>query len=187
MTDERSPLHWAAAQNDLKALTTCLANGDDPDEADDGGWTPLITAASAGYSHAAGALIEAGANPKLTTTQNRTAFFYAVARCHVQIVDLLIQNDAVDWKKDATGSNALLRAIVCAKCTPDFLDVLKRADAPFDIADSEGNLPIHLACSENKKDLIEWLIANAGASLDEPENAEGKIPRSFLPLHEFHI
>jgi ankyrin repeat protein len=181
MGEERTPLHWAAVQNDIKAVSACLANGDDPDTADDGGWTPLISAASAGYAHVAGALIEAGANPKLATNENRTAFFYAVCRCHIQVIDLFIQNDVIDWKKDKTGSNALHRAICCPKCTPEILRILNGADAPFDVADGEGNLPIHLACYEKRRDLIDWMVENVGASLDEPANTDGKVPRALIP------
>jgi 26S proteasome non-ATPase regulatory subunit 10 len=185
MKEERTALHWAATQNDLKVLSECLANGDDPDTADDGGWTPLISAASAGYAHCVGALLEAGANTKLTTSENRTAFFYAVSRCNVQVVDLMIQNEAIEWKKDKTGSTALHRAICCPKCTPEFLEMLTRADPPFDVADREGNLPIHVACSENRNELVLWLVANAGGSLDGPANSKGKAPRDLIPS-QFH-
>jgi ankyrin repeat protein len=60
--------------------------------------------------------------------------------------------------------------------------MLRRADAPFDAADSEGNLPIHLACAENRRDLIRWLVENTGASVTDPENGDGKTPQDLLPL-----
>jgi ankyrin repeat protein len=186
MGEDRTPLHWAATNGDLKALNELLGQGEDPNVADDGGWTPLITACSSGYSHIAAALLQAGANAKMTTKEGRTAFFYAVARCHMPIVDLLIQNDITDWKKDTTGANAVHRAICNSKCTTSLLQMLKEADAVFGVADAEGNLPIHLACYENRRDLIQWLLDNASASLKGPKNDEGKAPAELLPASEFN-
>jgi 26S proteasome non-ATPase regulatory subunit 10 len=180
---DRSALHWAAMTGDLRAFNEALADGDDPNEADDGGWTPLITAASAGHSQIVNALLEAGANPKLTTKDGRSAFFYAVARAHAPVVDLFLQNDICDWKRDATSATALHRAICCAKTTPELLAVLKRAGAPFDAADGDGNLPIHLACYEGRSNIIKWLVDNVSPSVMAPPNAEGKAPQELLPMN----
>jgi 26S proteasome non-ATPase regulatory subunit 10 len=186
MSDDRSPLHWAATNGDLKALNERLNQGDDPDLADDGGWTPLITAASCGYSHIAAALLQAGANPKLVTKDGRSAFFYAVARCHMPMIDLFIQNEVIDWRKDKTGSNPVHRAVCNAKCTTNVLQMLKEADAQFNVPDGEGNLPMHLACYEGRKDLVQWLIENASGSLKTPKNDEGKVPGDLLPSTAFN-
>lgn len=184
--DERTPLHWAVVNNDLMAVQEHLRNGEDPDQADDAGWTPLMSAASAGYAHIADALIQADANAKLRTAQGRTAFFYAVSKCHVQVIDLFIQNDLADWKKDRTGSNPVHRAISNKACTPEILQMLLQADAPFNVADGEGNTPIHLACYENRKDLVKWLEENTGASTKKPKNDDGKIPMELLPSVEWN-
>lgn len=184
--DERTPLHWAVMNNDLAAVNEHIANGDDVDTADEGGWTPLITAASAGYAHIADRLLQAGANPQLATREGRNAFFYAVSRCKVQVIDLFIQNDLASWKKDKTGSNPVHRAVCNSACTPELLQMLQNAEAPFDIADSEGNLPIHLACYENRRDLADWLVEHTGSKLDEPKNADGKTPRQLLPSAQFN-
>jgi ankyrin repeat protein len=181
-SEERSPLHWAAMEGDLVRVNECLENGDDTNTADDGGWTPLITAASIGHAHVAAALIEAGCDTKKRTLEGRTAFFYAVSRGHAPVIDLLIQNEAQDWETDSTGSNALHRAICSTKTTTEILSMLKGAGAPFGVADGEGNLPIHLACYEGRRDVIAWLVQNVGASLTEPVNLEGKTPQELLPM-----
>jgi 26S proteasome non-ATPase regulatory subunit 10 len=186
MGEDRTPLHWAATNGDLKALNELLGQGDDPDVADDCGWTPLITAASCGYSHIAAALLQAGTNAKRTTKEGRSAFFYAVSRCHMPVIDLFIQNDIIDWRKDKNGSNPVHRAICNAKCTLPVLEMLKEAGAEFDIPDGEGNLPIHLACYENRKDIVQWLIEKASASLKNPKNHDGKVPGELLPSSEFN-
>jgi 26S proteasome non-ATPase regulatory subunit 10 len=180
--EERTPLHWAAAKGDLGVVQECLDNGDNPDTADDGGWTPLISAASVGHAHVAAALIAAGCDSKKTTREGRTAFFYAVSRGHAPIIDLFIQNDAVDWRSDTVGANPIHRAICSTKTTPAILEMLKRAGGPFDVPDNEGNLPIHLACAEGRRDLIEWLVKNVSASVTEPLNFDKKAPQDLLPF-----
>jgi ankyrin repeat protein len=60
--------------------------------------------------------------------------------------------------------------------------MLKKVNAPFEVPDSEGNLPIHLACYENRKELIKWLVQNVGASVTEPLNLDGKAPQDLLPI-----
>lgn len=186
MSDERSPLHWATMENDLKKVGELLANGDDFDAADESGWTPLITAASAGYSHIADALIQAGANTRMKTKEGRTAFFYAIARCKLPTIDLFIQNGIVDWVIDKTGSNAVHRAVSNAACTVEVLQMLMNADAPFETGDGEGNTPIHLACYENRRDLATWMIQNVDASLDSPKNYAGMVPKQLFPAVEFN-
>lgn len=186
MSDERSPLHWAVMNNDLAEINAQLANGADVDAADESGWTPLITAASAGYSHIADRLLQAGADAHLTTREGRSAFFYAVSRCKVPVIDLFIQNDLQDWKKDKLGFNAVHRALCNTACTEDLLQMLQNAEAPFSVADPEGNLPIHIACYENRRDLAKWLVEHTGADLDRPKNADGKTPRQLFPSAEFN-
>lgn len=59
--------------------------------------------------------------------------------------------------------------------------MLKENDAPFDVSDPDGNLPIHIACYENRRDLVDWMVKNVGASLTEPKNNDGKVPRDLFP------
>jgi len=180
--NERTPLHWAASNGDIQTVRDRLDACDDPNKGDDGGWTPLISAASCGYTHIVACLLDSGANPSLKTKQGRDAFFYAVARCNGPMTDLFFQNDYHSWKQDSTGSSCIHRAICCEKCSPSFLDLLKSNDAPFDVPDGDGNLPIHLACYENKPEIIKWLVEKCRFDTKSPKNNEGKVPKDLLPV-----
>jgi hypothetical protein len=72
-------------------------------------------------------VVELKVVPILNYPQHKMAF----------CVDLLLQNDALDWKTDVPGSNAFLREISCGKCTSEFLKVLRHAG--FAVADAQGN------------------------------------------------
>ncbi|KAH0786879.1 26S proteasome non-ATPase regulatory subunit 10 [Histomonas meleagridis] len=185
-TDERTPLHWAVMKGDLKEVNERIAMGDDVNQADENGWTPLITAASAGFAQIADALLQAGAKANLETKEKRNAFFYAVSKCHTQVIDLFLQNGIVSWKKDIVGSTPIHRAICNPKCSIELLQMLKENDAPFDYTDNEGNLPIHLACYENRKDLVNWLETNTDCSTKSQKNSDGKYPFEMYPSNEFN-
>lgn len=185
-SEERSELHWAVVNDDLKKVNELLRNGADPNTADESGWTPLISAASAGFAYIVDVLLNAEANPYLKTKDGHDAFFYAVSKCNIQVVDLFIQNDIYNWKKDKYGATSLHRALSNKKCSIDFLQMVNRVDAPFTEPDYDGNTIIHLACYENRRDLVDWLVKNLELSVDEPKNQEGKSPKDLYPLLEFN-
>ncbi|OHS99588.1 26S proteasome non-ATPase regulatory subunit 10 [Tritrichomonas foetus] len=180
-TDERSPLHWAVMNGDLPLVNKLIQSGDDPNTSDESGWTPLMSAASAGFAQICDSLLQAGAKTNIVTKENRCAFFYAVSRCNIQVIDLFFQNGLANWKKDKFGMNPLHRAIANQKCSTQLLQMFKENDAPFDIPDPDGNLPIHIACYENRRDLVDWMVKNIGASVKSPKNNEGKVPEQLFP------
>lgn len=180
-TDERSKIHWAATRGDVREVQELLDQGENPDKADDEGWTPMISAAASEFVQVVAKLLEAGANPGLKTKQGRDAFFYAVSRCNMPLTDLFIINDYTNFKPDKYGSNCVHRAIVNPKCTPEFLQMLLNNDAPFKAVDGEGNNAMHLACYENRPELIKWLKEVAGLSMEFPLNEDKKAPKDLLP------
>ena len=179
-TDERTKMHWAAAEGDVVTVNQLLEEGDDPNIPDSEGWTPMISAASSGQVQAVAALIEGGANMSLMTKQGRDAFFYAVARCNMPMTDLFFINDYSNFKCDKFGSNCIHRAISNPKCTPEFLQMLKNNGAPLKTPDIDGNTPMHLACYENRPELIKWLKDNADCSLEYPLNNDKKAPKELI-------
>lgn len=185
-TDERTELHWAVMSGDYQTTLDLIETGSDVNACDEGGWTPLITASSAGYSHIVDALLEAGAKASCKTKENRTAFFYAVSKCQIKVIDLFLQNGICNWDKDVNGMSPLHRAVSNPKCTVEMLQMLKENDAPFDIKDSEGNLPIHIAAYEGRKDLVEWMDKNTKYGKRYSKNDEGKFPYQLFPSEEFN-
>lgn len=186
ITDERSELHWAVMYGNYQDVLSLIDAGSDVNTCDEGGWTPLMTAASAGYSHIVNALLEAGARVSCKTKENRTAFFYAVSKCQLKVIDLFLQNGICCWDRDVNGMNPLHRAVCNPKCTVEMLQLLKENEAPFDAKDSNGNLPIHLAAYEGRKDLVEWMDKNTKYGKRYSKNDEGKFPFQLFPSEEFN-
>lgn len=186
-SDERSELHWAVMENDIKKVISLLQKGDDPNTVDEEGWTPLMTAASAGFAPICDLLLQQGALSDKETKEGRCAFFYAASRCNIQVVDLFLQNGICNWKKDKFGETPLHRALSNEKCTPQLLNMFKEKceligkPAPFNVCDADGNLPIHIACYENRRDLAKWIVDNIpGSSLKQSKNKNGKFPEQLF-------
>ncbi|WP_396269645.1 ankyrin repeat domain-containing protein [Ideonella sp.] len=74
----RSPLHYAAADGELKKCKELLTAGADPNTQDDNGRTPLHFAAQANAAEVAAALIEAGAVLDSTDAYGNTPLSTAV-------------------------------------------------------------------------------------------------------------
>lgn len=186
-SDERSELHWAVMENDIKTISALLSNGENPNTVDEQGWTPLMTAASAGFAQICDLLLQNGALSDKETKEGRCVFFYAASRCNIQVVDLFLQNGICCWKKDKFGDTPLHRALSNEKCSIPLLTMFKeRCDllgkpAPFNVADADGNLPIHIACYENRRDLAQWIVDNIpGASFRQAKNKSGKFPEELF-------
>merc|ERR1712242_622121 len=79
----KSALHWAASVNNVEAVNTLLAHGDNKDE------TPLFLACREGSYQAAKALLDHCANRDITDHMDRLPRDVAQERLHHDIVRLL--------------------------------------------------------------------------------------------------
>lgn len=87
--DARTPLHWAAAVNDVASVRLLLAHGANRDAQDVHEETPLFLAAREGSLAAVGTLLEHGANRDITNHMDRRPRDVARDRMHMDIVELL--------------------------------------------------------------------------------------------------
>lgn len=93
-----------ATRNDahLEIVKQLLAAGANPNQCDDLGMTPLMSAASFGATAAFNLLLKSGANPKAETSSGQTALHFAMVRDSPNIVRSLIQL-GLDPKKAPAG------------------------------------------------------------------------------------
>ncbi|CAG9323564.1 unnamed protein product [Blepharisma stoltei] len=159
--DGRTELH--RAKGDVQHL---LARGADPNIQDDGGWTPLISAASSGDFEKFRCLIShPSIDVNMLTESGTSALHYAASKGHNEILTLLLQRD--DIKMDVQDTNSrftpLMRAIISKKnlCAQKLI----QAGAKLNLRDVEGDTALHHAAMTDNIPIALMLIEN-GAKTD---------------------
>ena len=83
------PLHQAASNGDQPTVRLLIDRGDNVNEKNGAGWTPLMDAAFVGHVGIAKMLLEHGADPTLTNNQGQTALTLARQQDRTLVIDLL--------------------------------------------------------------------------------------------------
>ncbi|MEA5453864.1 ankyrin repeat domain-containing protein [Sinomonas sp. JGH33] len=101
----RSPLHYAALENDAEAIARLLAAGTSPDVADRQGFTPLHLAAQEFAPAAAAALIDAEATVDAANAFGNTPLWVAVfnSKGRGELIGLLRSRGADPLHVNASG------------------------------------------------------------------------------------
>lgn len=84
------PLHSAMAGRSVSVVSMLLSAGVDPDPAQQGGFTPLMTAAQHGDAELTDLLLACGANSRHASDDGRTAADIAKAAGHDKLVERLM-------------------------------------------------------------------------------------------------
>lgn len=101
----------AASESDLKRVQSLLSAGIGPNVSDDEGWTSLMWAAQLNHTEIAAALLHAGANPNLVElTYEETALTIALFNDSIDVVKLLLENNADPNLQDSSGWTPLMTA-----------------------------------------------------------------------------
>ncbi len=92
----RTPLHWAAASNNVGRLEQLLVDRADLEARDRMGFTALHVAVGGWNVEATGMLLAAGADVEAETTQGATPLLLAVnnSRGRCDLIDLLVAHGA---------------------------------------------------------------------------------------------
>ena len=138
---------------------------------DQGGNTPLIRAASLGYTEEVGRLLKSGARINIQNSCGHTALSRACAAGKREAALLLISAGADLCIADVHGNTPLLWAVKTAN--EELTRVLLAAGAPPGAADISGRTSLHHAMSSKSKELVQMLLA-ASASSGSAENQLGK-------------
>ena len=168
--DGRTILHHT--KGDISEL---LARGADPNIADEGGWTPLMCAASSGDLIKVKLLINHEIiDVNLTNETGCTALHYASSKGHIDIVSALLQKEGISLNiQEKYGkSTPLIRSI-----TNNYTNIAKKLienGARTNFKDCDGNTALHYAIAMENLDIAVLLINNG--ALYNIENDLGKIP-----------
>ena len=132
----RSPLHYAAADGDVKEARAQIAKGTDVNAADVNGWTPLHFAAQAQSAEIVRALTEKGGDVRAQDRHGNTPLFTAVSKYNGDpaTVEALRAAGSDPLKKNKHGVSpvSLARTIAnfdVAKCFADVPAETRAAEA----------------------------------------------------------
>lgn len=105
-----TPLHIAAAKNNIVSLKQLLADGVSVDARNDSGETALLVATHANLVDAATVLINAGADVNAKDRINDSPYLYAGARGHLDILKMTLSHGADLKSTNRYGGTALIPA-----------------------------------------------------------------------------
>jgi cytochrome c len=148
-----APIHDAAKQGDVPAITAALEAGADIDESD--GWaTPLWYAARRGHEDAAKLLIARGADVNLTTKSSGPPLLGAIERKNGVLVKLLLASGA---NPNAPKSTLYLATKSgCLECVTALVDSGADVNALNEIREP----PIHAAKLIGFREIADYLATH---------------------------
>lgn len=163
-SDEKTPLHWAAYQDDLKATERLIRAGADVKAANRYGVTPLSLACTNGNATMIELLLKAGADANSTLPGGETALMTASRTGKVEAVNALLAHGADVHAKERHGQTALMWA--AAEGQVDVVNALLKAGADLYGHLESGFTPLLFAVREGRIGVVQTLL-KAGADVNE--------------------
>jgi 26S proteasome non-ATPase regulatory subunit 10 len=164
--DERSLLHTACSTPNTDLVQFLVDHGAAQcvKWADEEGWTPLHTAASAGQVATAKLLLSLGADANALTAQKRSALHYAASKGQEALARLLLESGAQADARDCLGATPLHRAAATGR-TPVIKVLLGDGGAQLDPRNNDGATPLLLAAMGGHQTAA-LLLAARGADVE---------------------
>mmetsp|Transcript_4568 Transcript_4568/g.8978 ORF Transcript_4568/g.8978 Transcript_4568/m.8978 type:complete len:225 (-) Transcript_4568:37-711(-) len=182
--DQRTALHWACSsknrqgQQHTECIKLLLSRGANPKTVDDGGWTPLLSAASSGNDEAVALLLDADVDVNVQEQNSESSPLHLSAvKGHIAVVRCLIMRQADVNATDKRKQTPLHRAASTGKA--EVINVLISGGSKVNTSDIDGNTALHLAMVEQHEDACMALLG-AGASTKQ-KNAQGETPLALAP------
>lgn len=206
-----SPLHIAVRWGSAKSAKELIACGADINAQNVSGKSSLGEAALSGKFNMATMLLESGANPNTSDSGGRTILMDAIRGQNIELIELLLKYNANPQIQEVNGRNAYHEAALTANKeiialilraggnplsrdkagnTPFSLS-LKSGDAIMravlgknrNIADTDGNTPIHIVVANNCPVRMLSTLISAGYPCDT-RNAAGYTPLGIAIEHD---
>jgi ankyrin repeat protein len=157
----------AAVKNQDAALThSCLQQGQDANQTDKDGLSPLNYAAALGNADIVAELLAAGSDVNYQDPWGMTSLHAALKEGHEEVALLLLEHGAdVNLQTTAgfyTGFTPLHTAVYFGKVGPDTIEQLLKKGADVNATDQAGQTPRQMA-SQKKLAAIEALLIKYGA------------------------
>lgn len=164
------PLETAAGRGNIKVTEYLLAQGANPNAADQAGYTALYSAAGSDYGAAAAkALLKYGADPNAKSLNGRTALHQAASQGAIEVMKVLIAHKADVNIRDNEGYSPMYGAINLGgylKGGRSAIELLLKNGANVNSKNNQGyGMPLHAAISRNDNELVKLLLSY-GAEID---------------------
>lgn len=168
--DHRTPLHWASSGGSVDVCEFLLGQtGIEVDTVDESGWSPIMSATSAGHVDVLSTLLRAGASANTPNDSGAIPLHYHKGK--VAILAALLPATASVDTKDKYGATALLKAAQGGHV--EAARALIRGGASVNARMRNGDTPLHAAC-EAGCEPVACLLVRHGADM-RATNSEGKI------------
>lgn len=152
----------------IDAVMTLLANGADPNLADDGGNTPLHLAALTRDAGVAQSLLDAGAQLDAINREDMTPLGLACEAANWVVVEFLVKHGA---RSDVEGATpALLFAAAVDGDDPRGVKLLLKAKARVNARGPQGRSALMVAALADNAEIADALLA-AGAEVEARDDA----------------
>jgi ankyrin repeat protein len=145
----------AARMGDVAAIGR-LSTQDSVNAPDDAGFTPLILASYHGHAEAAGALLDAGADPNIGDRRGNTALMGAVFQGHRDVVARLLASSKTDVNhRNRAGQTAAMLAALFDRQA--LLAQLAARGADIAATDANGNSAESLANGQGNVAMAQFI------------------------------
>lgn len=163
----------ACRSNDLSTVTAMLRMPQDPNMADERGYTGLHYATWGGHEGVVHELLEARADVQGANVNGWAALHFACGgEQPLHLVQMLLAGRADPNRPDQEGQTAMFLAVM--RNHLDLVRVLAEARANPNAADGEHQTALHLAARDGNDELVECLL---GAKADvNAEDQHGETP-----------
>ena len=162
---QRNPLALVPqTSSPLDDAREMVARGEDVDQKDEDGSTPLFSAIENGDIELVRFLLDHGAKVNVRNDEKETPLMMIDDETPLDIVELLLQRGAKVNRVDSDGDTALIRA-VDARAKPEILKALIVAGADLNAQNEDGMTALMTAADENDLESVRLLL-EAGADVN---------------------
>ncbi|MBW3540609.1 MAG: ankyrin repeat domain-containing protein [Planctomycetes bacterium] len=198
----RTPLHYAADGNQVKAVKLLIEHGARVDERDRMGYTPLHVSAFPGALDAARTLIELGADPNARQKslelqalgEGSSVLEIAAMRGHAELVKLLLEREVEVQDKKRKGRDTALHRACMGLLASKYRDrseyvgnrkVLALLVPKFDdpnVRNLDHQTPLQVAAASGAAETVDYLLENH-PNVNREAEASGGNTALHLAVH----
>jgi Zn-dependent protease with chaperone function len=156
--EEIPPFIDAVANGDTVKVTQMIEQGEDVQQEDFNGYTPLDWAVKAGNPKMIELLLKSGADPNYESTYGMTSLMMAAEIGDPNMIRMLVEGGADPNYQDASGVTAMMHAVYSSDL--EAIKVLLDLGADPDIKDYQKMTAQLKAIESGEREIAEWLKKN---------------------------